>query len=82
MIVRSRRESGSDFDYGEWGASRNDLGGRLNDASSSVASAAKTATETVKAAAGDATQTVKAAAKDAAQTVKAAAKDAKDAATS
>jgi hypothetical protein len=86
MIVRSRRESGSDFDYSEWGAAPSDLTSRLSDtaksASASVSSAAGTATDAVKSAAGDATNSVKSAARDAADTVKSAARAAKDSATS
>jgi len=80
MIVRSRRESGSDFDYSEWGAAPSDLTSRLSDsaksATASVSTAAGDATGAVKSAAGDATESVKAAAKDASNGVKAAAKDA------
>jgi hypothetical protein len=86
MIVRSRRESSSDFDYSEWGAAPSDLTSRLNDtaksAAASISSAAGTATDAVSSAAGDATDTVKAAAKDAAESAKAAARAAKDSATS
>jgi hypothetical protein len=86
MVVRSRRESGSGYDYSEWGPASSDLAGRMTDtaksAAASVSTAAGTATETVKSAAGDAAGTVKAAAKDATETVKAAAKNAKEGASS
>ena len=86
MIVRSRRESGSDFDYSEWGAAPSDLTSRLSDnaksAAASISSAAGDVTQAVTSAAGEAKDSVKAAAKDSAESVKAAAQAAKDSATS
>jgi hypothetical protein len=75
MIARSRRQSGTDFDYSEWGPAPSDLTGRVNEA-------AKSGTTAVSNAADSASASLRSAAKDATETVKAAAKDAKEAATS